>query len=172
MQTSKQSPTEVAIVDRHTPGPWKVVGQMHDNNRVIRAGADGQGDWVALAVDFNRYDRDAEVDANARLIASAPDLLLALKNLMRFHTDGNIGNMAWLGRLLDDARTAIERAEIRICPHGHLNGDCVDCAFPAQDDPPRPGPSPRLWADLPDGDPADEDGRRDYAASKLRRRLA
>ena len=42
----------------------------------------------------------------------------------------------------------------------------------ALDDPPRPGPAPRLWADLPDGSPDDEDGLSDYAASKLRRRLA
>lgn len=79
-QPVTQPTTQVA----HTPGPWGFTGgQMHDGNRVVRAGADAQGEWIALACDFNRYDRDEEADANARLIASAPELLAASKAALK-----------------------------------------------------------------------------------------
>jgi hypothetical protein len=48
---------------KHTPGPWAI----EEVRRVLGAG------------DFGRAPfRDAELEANARLIAAAPDLLAAL----------------------------------------------------------------------------------------------
>lgn len=62
----------------HTPGPWKFNGEhmKSDSSAVIRS-ADNM--TVAFAADFNKYARDEEKDANARLIASAPELLDAVK---------------------------------------------------------------------------------------------
>ena len=60
---------------KHTPGPWvwtekqRVLNSAH--GKVIDH-ADYEGMW------FARYD-DAEDEANARLIAAAPDLLDALR---------------------------------------------------------------------------------------------
>lgn len=65
----------------HTPGPWKrKSGERfkHDQSAGIR-GADGK--YVASALDFNQFSRDEEVEANALLIAAAPDLLNELENV-------------------------------------------------------------------------------------------
>lgn len=57
---------------QHTPGPWIVVEDGGDlaievkNKRVARIGADSDGSYIA----------------DARLIAAAPELLEALKNLV------------------------------------------------------------------------------------------
>jgi hypothetical protein len=62
----------------HTPGPWsysETRKKTRNHDRVI----DGpDGIEVAYALDMNRHDMDAQVDANARLIAAAPELLAAL----------------------------------------------------------------------------------------------
>lgn len=57
-----------------TAGPWAYHGEQmkRDSSRVVY-GADGR--VVAFAVDFNSYGRDAESEASAALIASAPALL-------------------------------------------------------------------------------------------------
>ncbi len=62
---------------KHTPGPWK-VGSMSNGDFYKRniAGADGYHVAIASSRD------DSEVDANALLIAAAPDLLEALKMLL------------------------------------------------------------------------------------------
>jgi hypothetical protein len=61
-----------------TPGPWTACGQsgQYNNLRAIK-GPDGK--QVAL-LHFNGYKSND--DANARLIAAAPDLLLALRSLI------------------------------------------------------------------------------------------
>jgi len=68
----------------HTPGPWVAcfgqVDPVHQGE-LIRQG-DGTGDLVAVACDFNRFDRDNEHQANARLISAAPDLVEALRLIL------------------------------------------------------------------------------------------
>jgi hypothetical protein len=62
---------------KHTSGPWtRLVGERfkHDSSAGVK-GPDGL--YIAAALDLNRYDKDDEVEANARLIAAAPDLLAA-----------------------------------------------------------------------------------------------
>ncbi|HEV8639415.1 MAG TPA: hypothetical protein VG370_34840 [Chloroflexota bacterium] len=70
----------------HTPGPWHFEPDRFDRiygGEVIKAGEPGiQAFPVAVVCDFNRYDRDDERTANARLIAAAPDLLAALRALL------------------------------------------------------------------------------------------
>jgi hypothetical protein len=62
------------MTSKHTPGPWHVgVKQAH---RIIY----DQAGWaVADATVFHGRESQDEMIANARLIASAPDLLAALE---------------------------------------------------------------------------------------------
>lgn len=65
----------------HTPGPWKrIEGDRfkHDDSAGV---TDGRGTYIACALDMNRYDKDEEVEANARLIAKAPALLDACESI-------------------------------------------------------------------------------------------
>ena len=65
---SSLSPRDAPSDERHTPGPWPVVGRT---GGTIRS---SDGGWIANVNWRNRK-------ANARLIAAAPDLLGALKAL-------------------------------------------------------------------------------------------
>lgn len=70
---------------QHTPGPWtrdERDGRMREGFVLESAGIRGAtGTFVAAALDFNRWDRDAEVEANARLIAVAPEMYALLESL-------------------------------------------------------------------------------------------
>jgi len=62
-----------------TPGPWAVLSKRNDfPNQVIIAERDNSGGRILAVVDKS----DAQDVANARLIASAPDLLAALVALV------------------------------------------------------------------------------------------
>jgi hypothetical protein len=69
------------MTDRHTPGPWWI------DNRNIRS-ATVKPDWmpkgIKLATVVEGAVGSAESDANARLIAAAPDLLAALQAIMEW----------------------------------------------------------------------------------------
>jgi hypothetical protein len=67
--------TKMKTIAKHTPGPWDVyAGKMKNGDRIIN---DREGTPVAYAADYNQYAKDDQVDANARLIAAAPELLAA-----------------------------------------------------------------------------------------------
>ena len=66
---------------RHTPGPWKF------EVRNYQAMVTTERDDIDMVVASNLFDEELdleldEVEANARLIASAPDLLEALQELI------------------------------------------------------------------------------------------
>jgi len=66
-------------MSKHTPGPWRTTGLN------VRSG----DALVAVIVDHWADEKtpEPEKEANARLIAAAPDLLDALKTMvMAFHT--------------------------------------------------------------------------------------
>lgn len=64
---------------QHTPGPWKATGNPYsDKARDVIA---PNGDRIA-ALNGAAFDYSSEVAANARLIASAPELLAALENMV------------------------------------------------------------------------------------------
>lgn len=103
----------------HTPGPWECDGDFFE---VCRVEFEGSGSYttissrsrsggpVAFAVGTpdTHWRDDAEQDANARLIAAAPELLGAL-NEVRKHFDGEYRDKDWFEteRLV---RAAISRA--------------------------------------------------------------
>jgi hypothetical protein len=85
---------------KHTPGPWVVYDDSNDGktNRIEIA---ARGKTVARIY----HSVPAEDLPNARLIAAAPELLAALKNLTTAR-DWNSYGMA-----LHNARAAIAKAE-------------------------------------------------------------
>jgi len=64
----------VEKLTKHTLGPW-----WHDDGAYIGRGSGHHYRPIALAIDV---DNDAERAANARLIASAPEMLATLKEVM------------------------------------------------------------------------------------------
>lgn len=69
-------------MNKHTPGPWSRARDerfRHDNSAGVRA---ANGLYIAAALDRNSCDLDEEVEANARLIAAAPDLLAACREAL------------------------------------------------------------------------------------------
>jgi len=82
---------------KHTPGPWAAISM---NNRASKywwsiSGMDGLGDVVC-----NTPNNNASDEANAKLIAAAPELLEALQQL-RIDLNSN---------MIETARKRIEEA--------------------------------------------------------------
>ncbi len=96
----------------HTPGPWLV-----DAGRALRVANERDETVATTGCDV---DHRSEWEANARLIASAPELLAALKGLIESLPD-NWGDKVIDGVLtlhvgvddVDDALAAIAKAEGR-----------------------------------------------------------
>ena len=85
----------------HTPGPWKM-----DRDRAILGQGHGTRGLHGAIADVYSWVGTEEADANARLIAAAPELLEALKAL----SDGTTAN--WTAKL-NAARAAIAKAQGR-----------------------------------------------------------
>lgn len=95
----------------HTPGPW-VVGPV-DDTVVTHLGADGVRREVAqIDGDYNEPDLWPVMEANARLIAAAPDVTEALKSCLNYieKTESDLGIRLPCG---DAARAALAKAEGR-----------------------------------------------------------
>ena len=95
----------------HTPGPWKVVdkidGRKPRSMALVAAGGD-------MSIDCTRSgDTRAESNANARLIAAAPDLLAELEHLVRLLEPlEQSGSLQVPGlATLNGARAAIAKAQ-------------------------------------------------------------
>jgi hypothetical protein len=96
----------------HTPGPWKI-----EDGRVIQGRAFDQS--YRNICDLVRGQTPESADANARLIAAAPDLLAALQEALDFAEDREDVNDGDYGipeanahmRLAMMLRAAIAKAE-------------------------------------------------------------
>lgn len=86
----------------HTPGPWEIVPFAKTNVRQV-GGDRGVASCGGYATTM-RGDVAAENEANARLIAAAPDLLAACK-LALFQTDE-----PYAPHNVDNARKLLEAA--------------------------------------------------------------
>lgn len=60
---------------KHSPGPWKVLFTYH----VEGESGDGHTAEISYHLDSEDIPTEAEVEANAKLMAAAPDLLFACK---------------------------------------------------------------------------------------------
>ena len=81
----------------HTPGPWHTIGTLAD--RPLVEAEDG-----GMVADLVEREDDAETRANAILISAAPELLEALKRIVKEATGHTLA-------ALDEAQAAIAKAE-------------------------------------------------------------
>ncbi len=91
---------------KHTPGPW-VKSQYNHYLAGIDVGADNGANIAFVTHDVHDRNRQ-ETEANARLIASAPILLEALKCLYK---EANISGLVDQDPSMRQARAAIAKAE-------------------------------------------------------------
>ena len=90
---------------KHTPGPWTVISDplhFHTLSTVV-AGKVCSG-LSEMRVDVGGSASLAEQEANARLIAAAPDLLEALIEV--FEDKQSVNKLSWI----DKTATAIAKA--------------------------------------------------------------
>lgn len=94
---------------KHTPGPWRT--SLSDDTVVIHIDAKGVHHEVAnIDGDYNEPDLWPIMEANTRLIASAPDLLSALRWLRAFWHPGSNHDTDEVQCALASADAAIARA--------------------------------------------------------------
>lgn len=74
-------------MSKHTPGPWHVAEEMDDDDNVLYT---VEADNLPVADIY----RKAEHEANARLIAAAPELLEALKELIAWDLESLPGEVS------------------------------------------------------------------------------
>ena len=96
---------------QHTPGPWYVGTEFNDQGRHIYAAQkvrheDGD-EWHPLIACTDDDERLVDWQANARLIAAAPDLLEALQRMLDAPSHGTHEAMR---RANEAARAAIAKA--------------------------------------------------------------
>ena len=95
----------------HTPGPWVVeAGTCHTGEIAMVHGAETEnGEPTWLEVWSPEWPHNA--DANARLIAAAPELLAALKAIVEDHLHTTFPPYSPGESPYDKGRAAIARAE-------------------------------------------------------------
>lgn len=119
------TPAVACPVDRkvmhHTPGPWFVRHEVWSGGPMLREGGcfsiEDSEDAFESNVICSRFpwpEKAAELEANARLIAAAPDLLDALQDLAddiadRFDMDSDSTNPG-MKYAVRQARAAIAKA--------------------------------------------------------------
>jgi hypothetical protein len=93
---------ETNMTDKHTPGPWYVAKPVYGDRQICDQG-------LREIADVGYEVGDKAMDANARLIASAPELLeackLAQEAITRLHYTPEI---AYLSERIDAAITKAE----------------------------------------------------------------
>ena len=104
----------------HTKGPWEIRRALHpvDGEFDYAIGAELDGKRYCIAEAFARVGDNVRPDAaaNARLIASAPDMLAALRDAMDFMEErinrelGGETPDAREAAVIESARAAIQRA--------------------------------------------------------------
>jgi hypothetical protein len=103
-RTSSEAPAP-AIEGAHTPGPWEVIATEYSNDR-FSVKVISNLSVVATCEARGQY----EAEANARLIASAPELLAALQGLMRDMKAADVLHYGTYAESVADARAAIAKA--------------------------------------------------------------
>ena len=98
------------MMSKHTPGPWHLrVDPIHQGQYFIRVQSYGFAPLATVRGDKRSTLKDSE--ANARLIAAAPDLLKALKAIVKSLADQDDEGLIEHAQQMIDARAAIDKAE-------------------------------------------------------------
>ena len=88
---------------QHTPGPWMLSARLDEGYRVH--GVEGMIDAIA---DLDEWAEPGETEANARLIAAAPELLAACRRVLASIPPAGLD--AWAVCAAADLSLAIARA--------------------------------------------------------------
>lgn len=91
------------MTTKHTPGPWKVIDRR-PHFGIVQVGKGG----VIATIPSNTIKSNDEKQANAALIAAAPELLEALIDIVQAH-DVKMGKSA-IELRISLARAAIAKA--------------------------------------------------------------
>lgn len=102
-------------MSKYTPGPWRhEIDGPATNDMRHAVLSEHTGLWIAAtyrsgtrAENDTSLDADQEAKANAKLIAAAPELLEALRSMLRL-VRRNAPELS--GKVLGDAEAAIEKA--------------------------------------------------------------
>lgn len=98
---------------KHTPGPWRIARGVHDpaNFWIQTDKEDWQATEIIATLPYESPQTE-ENEANAVLMASSPDLLEALEDLLRdgFRTETLFG----ITSPTDEAEAALEKARAAI----------------------------------------------------------
>ena len=90
-------------MSKHTPGPWKANFAISGSVYIFG------GDRNFASV-FDEWQDEANQEANASLIAAAPDLLAALQAIVKSLVDQDDEGMIEHAQQMIDARAAIAKA--------------------------------------------------------------
>ena len=90
---------------QHTPGPWGILEEI-GHPSLITAWNENAGATDDIAVVCDEYEGQPS-QANARLIAAAPDLLAALQGMLEWARRVEVANP---GHEIVDALEAIDKA--------------------------------------------------------------
>lgn len=99
-------------MSEHTPGPW--VNTSEPDARVQRVcGKNAFGPALVAKCETHLANCHDENLANARLIAAAPDMLAALKQLLHECSEAGFGDVSEYNwpKAIADGQAAIERAD-------------------------------------------------------------
>lgn len=68
-------------MSRHTPGPWRIAGSTYSERWIVDSESPktGKQNLIAMLQDHWQGNASGYMDANARLIAAAPQMLEALE---------------------------------------------------------------------------------------------
>jgi len=107
--TATTSPSQEPAA-QHTPGPWSISPTSNPSSEFGIVAIDGT---IVSRLDYWHDEAEAESEANARLIAAAPELLAALRELLlEDDFDGSPDLNHWR-ELTSRGRQAIFKAEGR-----------------------------------------------------------
>lgn len=116
-----ESPAEIirrgkaSMIPTHTPGPWKVYEQGKDHDSIEHLIAIQTAERYPQTIADLRLGRigDLPAEANAALIAAAPELLAALKEVRAYIDPGATYPTPSKRRLIANLDAAIAKAEGR-----------------------------------------------------------
>lgn len=95
-------------MSKHTPGPWEATTDIHGCPSVRNF------DGFGVCSTYGKYESPEQKEANANLIAAAPDMLEALKALDEAEFQGMFTEGQWTKEhqeLFENAHAAIAKAE-------------------------------------------------------------